>query len=137
MSQDELEYWRKGKPISYIEIKLGLTTPKKSPEKHLLTLVEMQQLPKFEKVVSRNEIPCLKGTIYNGRRKVCMRLKTDLDKLNIVVFRYWNNTYVKDTATEVKLTEYEKLLPKRVYLFSYIDVFFKRCIVLDETTVHK
>ena len=37
---------------------------------------------------------------------------------------------------ELKLTEYEKVLTKRVYLLSYIDVFFKRCIVLDETTVH-
>ena len=33
------------------------------------------------------------------------------------------------------MTEYEKLLSKQVYLLSYIDVFFKRCIVLDETTV--
>ena len=59
-----------------------------------------------------------------------------MDNLNIVVYHYWNNTYVKDTEMELKLTEYEKLLSKRVYLLSYIDVFFKRCIVLDETTVH-
>ena len=59
-----------------------------------------------------------------------------MDKLNIVVYRYRNNTCVKDTEMELKLTEYEKILSKRVYLLSYIDVFFKRCIVLDETTVH-
>ena len=59
-----------------------------------------------------------------------------MDKLNIVFYRYRNNTYVKDTEMELKLTEYEKLLSKRVYLLSYIDVFFKLCIVLDETTVH-
>ena len=59
-----------------------------------------------------------------------------MDKLNIVVYRYPNNTYVKDSEKELKLTEYEKILSKRVYLLSYIDVFFKRCIVLDETTVH-
>ena len=47
-----------------------------------------------------------------------------------------NNTYVKDTEMELKLTEYEKLLSKRNYLLSYIDVFSKRFIVLDETTVH-
>ena len=34
------------------------------------------------------------------------------------------------------MTEYEKLLSKRLYLLSYLDVFFKRCCVLDETTVH-
>ena len=124
-----------------LKSKLGLyhvvlTTPKTSPEKITLTLVEMQQLPEIEEVDSKNEISCLKWTIYNGRRKVCISFKTDLDKLNIVVYRYRNNTYVKDTEMELKMTEYEKLLFKRVYLLSYIDVFFKRCIVLDETTVH-
>ena len=58
-------------------------------------------------------------------------------KFNIVVYRYRNNTYVRDTEMELKLTEYEKLLSKRVYHLSYLDVFFKRCLVLDETTVHK
>ena len=124
-----------------LKSKLGLyhvvlTTPKTSPEKITLTLVEMQQLPEIEEMDSKNEISCLKWTIYNGRRKVCISFKTDLDKLNIVVYRYRNNTYVKDTEMELKMTEYEKLLSKRVYLLSYFDVFFKRCIVLDETTVH-
>ena len=113
-----------------------LTTPKTSPEKNTLTLVEMQQLPEIEKVDSRNEISCLKWTKYNGWRKVCISLKTDMDNLNIVVYRYRKNTYVKDTGKELNLTEYEKLLSKRVYLLSYIDVFFERCIVLDETSVH-
>ena len=113
-----------------------LTIPKTSPEKISLTLVEMQQLPEIENVDSRKELFCLKGTIYNGRRKVCISFKTDMDRLNIVVYRYWNNTYVKDTEMELKMTEYEKLLSKRVYLLSYIDVLFKRYIVLDETTVH-
>ena len=124
-----------------LKSKLGLyhvvlTTPKTSPEKITLTLVEMQQLPEIEKVDSKNEISCPKWTIYNGRRKECISFKTDMDKLNIVVYRYRNNTYVTDTEMELKLTEYEKLLLKRVCLLSYIDVFFKRCIVLDETTVH-
>ena len=60
-----------------------------------------------------------------------------MDKLNIVVYRYRSNTYAKDTEMELKLNEYEKLLSKRVNLLSYIDVFFRQCIVLDETTVHK
>ena len=56
--------------------------------------------------------------------------------MNIVIFSYWNNTYVKDTEMELNLTEYEKLLAKSIYFLSYIDIFFKCCIVLDETTVH-
>ena len=59
-----------------------------------------------------------------------------MDKLNNVVYRYRNKTYVKDTEMELKMTEYEKLLSERVYLLSCIEVFFKQCIVLDETTVH-
>ena len=102
----------------------------------MLTLVETQQLPDIEKSASKDEISCLKWTIYNGRRKVCINFQTDTDKVNIVVYRYRNNTYLKDTEMEFKLTEYKKLLSKRVYLLSYIDIFYKRCIVLDETTVH-
>ena len=112
-----------------------LTTSKTSPEKITLTLVEMQQRPEIEKVDSKNETSCLKWTKHKGRRKACISFKTDMDKLNTVVYRYRNNTYDKDTEMELKLTEYEKLLSKRVYLLTYIDVFFKRCNVLDETTV--
>ena len=55
-----------------------------------------------------------------------------MDKLIFVVYGYRNNTYVKVIELELKLTEYEKLSPNRVYLLSYIDVFFKQRIVLHE-----
>ena len=109
---------------------------KDSPEKITLTLVETQQLADIEKVDSKDEISCLKWSIYNGRRKVCINFQTDKYKVNIVVYRYRNNTYLKDTEMDLKLTEYKKLLAKRGYLLSYIDIFYKRCIVLDESTVH-
>ena len=110
---------------------------KDSPGKITLTLVESQQLPDIEKVDSKDEISCLKWLIYNGRRKVCINCQTDADKGNIIVYRYRNNTYLKDTEMDLKLSEYKKLLATRVYLLSYIDNFYKRCIVLDETTIHK
>ena len=56
--------------------------------------------------------------------------------MNIVVNRYRNITYLKDTEVDLKLTEYKKVLAKRVYFLSYIHIFYKRCIVLDETKVH-
>ena len=106
-----------------------LTTPKTSPEKITLALVEMQQLLEIEKVDSRKEISCLKKwTKYNGRRKVCISFKTDMDNLNIVVYRYRNNTYVKDSEMELKMTEYGKLLSERVYLLSYFDVFLSSAL---------
>ena len=110
--------------------------PKDSPGKNTLTLVETQQLPDFETVDSKDETSCFKRTIYNGRRKLYITFPTDTDKVNIVVYRYRNNAYLKNTEMEIKSTEYKKFLAKRVYLFSYIDVFYKQCIVLDETNVH-
>ena len=75
-----------------LKSKLGLyhvvpTTPKTSSKKTTLTIDEMQQLPEIEKVDSKNEISCLNWTIYNGRRKVYIGFKTDMDNLNIVVYR--------------------------------------------------
>ena len=121
-----------------LKSKLGLyhvvlTTPKTSPEKLTLTVVEMQQLPDIEKTDSKEELSRLKWTIYNSR-KVCVNFQTDTDKLNIVVYRYRNSLYLKDNEVDLKLTEYQSLEAKRVYLLSYIDIFYKRCIVLDETT---
>ena len=113
-----------------------LTTPKTSPEKLTLTVVEMQQLLDIEKTDSKEEISCLKWTIYNGRRKICVNFQTDTDKLNNFVYRYRNNLYLKDNELDLKLSDYQSLLGKRVYLLSYIEIFYKRCIVLDETTVH-
>ena len=92
-----------------------LTTTKTSAEKNTLALVEMQQSPEIEKVDSKNEILCLKWAIYNGERKVSLSFETDMDKLNVVVHRYRNNTNVKDTKMKLKLTYYEKLLSTRVY----------------------
>ena len=96
----------------------------------------MQQLPDIEKTDSKKEISCLKWTIYNGRRKVCVNFQTDTDKLNVVVYRYRNTLYLKVNEFDLKMTEYQSLLAKRIYLLSYIDISYTRCIVLDETTVH-
>ena len=123
-----------------LKTKLGLyhveLKSKDSPEKITPTLVETQQLPDIEKSVSRDELCCLKWTISNGGRNVCIKFQKDTDNVNIVVYRYRNSTYLKDTEMDLKLIEYKKLLAKRVYLLSYTDIFYKRCIVLDETTVH-
>ena len=75
------------------------------PPKNTLTLVEAQQLPDIEKIDSKDEISFLKWTIYNGRRKICINFQTDADKVNIVLYRYRNNTYLKDTERDLNLTE--------------------------------
>ena len=94
-------------------------------------------MPNIEKVDSKDGISCLKRTIYIGRTNLCINCQFVTGKVNVVVYRYRNNTYLKDTEKELKLTEYKELLAKRVYLMSYIDNFYKRSIVLDETTVNK
>ena len=113
-----------------------ITTPKTAPEELTLTIVEMRQLPDIEKTDSKEELSCLKSTICNGRGKICVNSQTATDKLNIAVYRYRNNLYLKDNEVDLKLTEYQSLLANRIYLLSYIDIFYKRCIVLDETTVY-
>ena len=87
---------------------------KGSPENTTLTLVETQQFPDIEKFDSMDEISCLKSTTYKGRRKICINVQTGSDQVNIVVYRYRNHTYLKDTEMELKLTEYKKILAKRV-----------------------
>ena len=84
--------------LYHVEIR---SKPTDSPGKITLTLVETQQLPNIEKVASRDETSCSKWTIYNGRRKVCINFQTDTDKVNIVVYRYRNNTYLKDTEMDL------------------------------------
>ena len=80
-----------------MEIKIGTLScctnnPENFSRKNTLTLFELQKLPELEKVDSKNEIPCLKWTKYNGRKKVCISFETDMDKLNIVVRRNRINT---------------------------------------------
>ena len=47
-----------------------------------------------------------------------MNFQTDTDKLNIAVYRYRNNLYLKDNEVDLKITEYQSLLAKRAYLLS-------------------
>ena len=47
-----------------------------------------------------------------------MNCKTDTDKLNIVVYRYRNNLYLKDNEIDLKLNENQTVLPKRADLLS-------------------
>ena len=89
-----------------------LTTTKTSPEKLTATTVEMQQLPDTEKTESRKNVSCLEWTINNCRRKVCVSFQTDADQLNMVVYRYQNNLYLKDDELHLKMTENQSLLAK-------------------------
>ena len=140
--QEEWEHLRKQKPISQAETRIGTSSyctfnSKTSPEKITLTVVETQQLADIEQTDSKKEFYCLKWTIYFGRRKVCVNFKTDTDNLIFVVYCYWNNLYLKENEIDLKLTESQSLLAKRVYPLIEIDIFFKWCIELDGTTVHK
>ena len=97
---------------------------------------EMQQLPDIEKTDSREQLSLLKWTICNGRIKVCVNFQTNTDKLNIVAYRYRNSLYLKSNEVGLKMTVYQSPLAKRVCLLSHVDIFYKRRIVLKETTFH-
>ena len=95
----------------------------------------MQQLPDLEKTDSKEVISCLKWTICNDRRNVCVNFQTDTDKLNTVVYRYQNSLYLEINGFALKLTGYQSFLAERVCLLNYIEIIFKSCILLDKTTV--
>ena len=122
-----------------------LTTPETSREKLTLTVVETKQLPEIEKTNSKEEIYWLKWTIFNGRRKKCVNFQTDTDKLNIVVYPYRNNIYLKNNEVDLKLTEYQSLLAVRVYLlfglcnickFLYVFIVFMFTTILILSNRH-
>ena len=43
------------------------------------------------------------------------KFKTDTDKLNIIVYRNWNNVHPKDNQVDPKMTDSRTLLADRVY----------------------
>ena len=61
-----------------------LGKPRNCSEKNILTLIVIQQLPDTGKTDSENGIFCLKRTICNGRRIVCVNCQTDTDELIFV-----------------------------------------------------
>ena len=70
-------------------------------------------------------------------KNVCVNFKTDTHKLIFFEFRYRNSLHFEDNEVDLKLTEHQLLLAKQVYLLSYFDIFYKLCVVLDETTFVK
>ena len=74
--------------------------------------------------------------IIQRLKKPLQGFKTDMAKLNIVVYSYRNNTYVKATELELKLTDYEKSYLNEYIYWVTMTYFFKLCIVLDETAVY-
>ena len=89
--------------------RVELRKSKDSPKKITLTLVETQQLPDIGKIDSKDEICCIKWTIYKDRKNVCINFQIDTNNANIVVYCYRNNPYLKDTEMDLKLTEHKKL----------------------------
>ena len=79
------------------------------------------------------DICCLKWKLYT--EKSIVHFKIDINKMNFVVHSYRTSLCLRDNEADLKLTEYQPLLTKPFYLLSYVDLFYKRCIVLDETTV--
>ena len=128
----ETSFWKK--------LKLGALScctynSKASPERPTLTVVELHRLSDFGKFVSEGEISWLKWTLDDARRKVFVISKTDADTISIGLLHQRNNLHLKDNEIDLKFTGNQTLLANRIFLSSYLDIFFKQCFVLDETTV--
>ena len=114
-----------------------LITAKASPGEPTLTVLEMHKLRDFENIDPKKQLSCQKWTINTSRRKVCVNFKTDAENFNTVISSYRKSLYFKKIKIDLKLAEYQSLLARQVYLLSYIDNAYQRCVVQDETTVHK
>ena len=83
----------------------------------------MQQTPDIQKSDSKERISCLKRTVPSNRRKVCVIFRTGTKKLKIVVYRYRNNSYLKDKEIDLNMTGNQTTLARPVNLLSYFDIF--------------
>ena len=141
-SQNELQNEGNTNHFSELYSELGhyyvvLKTSKTYRENLTIIVVEMQKIKEIDKTDSKkNEILCRNGTIFKGRKNVWVNFGSDRNSLNIVMCRYKNNLFLKDSKIILILTESLTLLSKLVTFLGYIDVFFRRCIVMDETIVH-
>ena len=76
-----------------------------------------------------------KWTTDNGRRIVCTNKHIKSGKLNTVVHRLRNNTHREGADLDLKRTQYENFIFKRVSLWRYIEVFFRQFILLEDKAV--
>ena len=60
-----------------------LRTPKSSPTKITQTIAELHPFIELEQ--GEGKFSCPKWTLYNGRRKICVKLQTETDNEVIVV----------------------------------------------------
>ena len=77
----------------------------------------MQFLKDIERIDFEEEISLLKWKEYN-RKKKFVNFKSDTNKLHFVVYRYRNILYPEDIEVDLKLTDYQPLLAKWIYLLS-------------------
>ena len=64
----------------------------------------MQQLADIEKTESTDRVSRPNGTKKNSRRKILVIFTTDSDKMNIAVYRFRNELYLKDKSVFLKMT---------------------------------
>ena len=124
--------------LSQDKFKFGTPScPQTFFQKHFSTVVKREDLPIFERTDPKDFFSCLKCPKYYDTRKRSMNFTIETDKLYFVVYRYGNNVNVKGIKVDPKFKDHKTLLAKWVYIFSYIDIFLKRCIDLDETVFLK
>ena len=94
-------------------------------------MAETQRLSKFRNTDLLGESFCPQGIMY---WKLSRHLKKDTDQLNNYVHRLPNNLYFKGNEIDLQLTvpKISKFLDKT----SFFGVVFKKCIAMDEITLH-
>lgn len=123
----------------YLSLKnnLGLyhVVLKENSQKLFLTITELQCLPVLNNLDIEEQISEYKWTLYNGRRKVLVVYRSDLQEIEITEYRRNKNLWIIRNKMTLQKSEYEKMLEYTTTIECYTNYLQKTCIDLQETTI--
>ena len=100
-----------------------------------LTVLESQNLLKFQDLDTESQISHFELILHNGRRKIHIGYRSDTKKIELVEYRRNGNQGKYNESSQLQREEYDKLLDMLPSLLGYVETFKKSCIIMDECTV--
>ena len=104
-------------------------------QKFSLTCLESHSLPKLQDLDTESQISQFEWTLHNGRRKNFLSYRSDIKKIDIIEYRKKGNTWKNNQNFQLEKKEYDNLVDFISSVLSYVEIFKKTCIIIDECTV--
>ena len=120
-----------------LQNKLGLfhIVLQEKSQKFSLTVLESQNLPKLQDLDTESQISQFEWTLHNGRRKIFLSYRSDINKIDLIEYRRKGNTWKNNQNFQLEKKEYDNLVDFIPSVLSYVETFKKTCIIIDECTV--